>query len=153
MASFSDYLNDDGNNVAPISGPAPQDLDNVQVVRMHERIEGRLEIPDLVEEEEVERRIKLLTPADLRHEMLLPARDAAAFLGVVEATLLGWRQRNINLPYYVAPASGKFNQRRIYYRVADLIRYREFVMTRISPAGGMHMPLPGTMGVPSTLPQ
>lgn len=135
--------------LARISGPAPEDLDDVQVVELTSKVEGKLRLPDLKPtRQEVRAMVDQLTPADIRNEILLNSRDAAQLVGVTDETLRSWRDRQINLPYYVSPAAGMFHTRRIYYRLYDLIAYRELVMTRIPPLGGVHMPPPGMMGTP-----
>lgn len=173
MTSFSDYLahhgvprgDDDepGEHVAIVhpgplsgdddefSGPDPRTIPGVEVVELFTTVDGQRRVPDdkLTEEEvqQVIRRMKL-NPREIRGEQLLTNRDAATFLGVSISTLKEWRNRNINLPYYVTPVAG-FNNRRILYRLADLIRYREFVYTHFTP-DNVTLPAPGMMGTPLT---
>src|SRR5690606_508827 len=127
----------------------PEQFDDVQLVELTTRVEGKTRLPDLKPtRQEVRAMVDQLTPADIRNEILLNARDAAQLIGITPETLRAWRERQINLPYYVSPASGWYHTRRIYYRLYDLIAYRELVMTRIPPLGGVHMPSPGMMGTP-----
>lgn len=135
--------------LARLSNPPPQDFDDVQVVELTSKVEGKLRLPDLKPtRQEVRAMVDQLTPADIRNEILLSSRDAAQLIGVTDETMRTWRDRQVNLPYYVSPAVGMFHNRRIYYRLYDLIAYRELVMTRITPLGGVHMPPPGMMGTP-----
>lgn len=132
------------------SGPSPYDIPEATVVKLTAKVDGQVVFPDIPNRAEVEAGIKQLTPADIRGEMLLNQEEAALLVGVTPPTLRVWRDQRINLPFYISPAIGKFNNRRIFYRVADLIRYREFVLSRITPIGGTHMPPPGMMGTPLT---
>lgn len=172
MASFSDYLDPDAGEetaiVVPkvterqpgidpepsheeLSGPHPDMVEGAQFVHLFETVEGRKEIADpRPSRQELEDRIRQLRPADIRNEILLGQQEAAKVLGVTAATLKAWRERKINLPYYIHPAVGMYHNRRIAYRVSDLIRYREWVMQRISPMNGVHLPAPGMMGTPLT---
>lgn len=137
---------------ADVSGPDPSMIPGAEVMELFTTVEGKRRVPDNRRPpEEVEQLIRdlKLNPADIRGERLLPNRDAATFLGITEATLKAWRDANINLPYYVSPMVGRFNTRRIYYRLADLIRYREFVLTHFTP-DIVQMPTPGMMGTPLT---
>lgn len=172
MASFSDHLDNhlgaaDTDPLGPnhdteplpdtaaarepaYSGPDPRQIPGVEVLEMFTTVEGDRRSPDPRPDpddvEEFIRQLKL-DPAAIRGERLLPNRDAAAFLGITESTLRSWRDRNLNLPYYVSPAAGMYNTRRIYYRLADLIRYREFVMAHFTP-DNVQLPPPGMMGTP-----
>lgn len=135
-------------DLLPLSGPDPADLDDVTVLSLTATVQGVKVFPDIPDRDAVEEAIRQLRPADVRGEMLLGQDEAAMLVGVTPPTLKAWRDQRINLPYYISPAVGKFKNRRIHYRVSDLIRYREFVMARISPIGGVHMPPPGLMGTP-----
>lgn len=109
----------------------------------HDGVESARDHPD---PEAVETFIKQLTPADIRYEMLVTSAEAARMLSVTHDTLRTWRKLNQNLPFYRrAIAGGRVPS--VYYRVGDIIRYREFVMIRVSPTSVL-MPPPGVMGMP-----
>lgn len=129
---------DGGDDDMHEEDPAPEAVEGAEVFELWTTAPGgKRVVPDeRPPREAVEREIERLrlNPAEIRNERLLTVRDAAAFLGVTEGTLKAWRDRGENLPYYLSPPStGHFRTRRIHYRVADLIRYRDLVLTRISP--------------------
>lgn len=154
MANFSDFLAQElpgGDDDREFSGPHPGKMLDVDIVDMFTRVDGEKRTPDEKlapeEVEELVQRLKL-RPSEIRGERLLRNSDAATFLGISISTLAEWRNLNVNLPYYVTPVQG-LGGRRIFYRLADLIRYREYVYSHFTP-DNVTMPPPGMMGTPLT---
>ncbi|HUU12330.1 MAG TPA: DNA-binding protein [Terriglobia bacterium] len=64
------------------------------------------------------------------HDGFLPAKAAAAFLGVEPATLAQWRfHHRYPLPFVALRKPGKKRGGRCYYRKIDLIKFMESYLT------------------------